>query len=152
DVPYFYFNPDNNSSNIPYIQSKTPIYFEEGETYLLSFDWQTFAVRAVDHVWIIATESETANNVSIVTGDTYLDGNNFRTYWGAEYNRVWIKFSPIRSMEGYVRIGTNLTNNEHGRRPFKIRLPYLTTTDNTRWLYHQLDQAQNLEEITRRVM
>ena len=152
ETPYFYFNPNETQANIPYIQSKTPIYFEEGETYLLSFDWQTYAVRAVDYVWIIATEAETANNLSIVTGDTYLDGNNFRTYWGAEYNRVWIKFSPIRSMEGYIRIGTNLTNNEHGRRPFKIRLPYLTTTDNTRWLYHQLDSTQNLEEITRRVM
>ena len=152
EIPYFYFNPNETQANIPYIQSKTPIYFEEGETYLLSFDWQTYAVRAVDYVWIIATEAETANNLHIVTGDTYLDGNNYRTYWGAEYNRVWIKFSPIRSMEGYIRIGTNLTNNEHGRRPFKIRLPYLTTTENTRWLYHQLDQAQNLEEITRRVM
>src|SRR5699024_2673564 len=72
--------------------------------------------------------------------------------FGSEYGRYFIEFSPFRKIRGYVRIGVNLNNNENGRRPFKIRLPYLTTTDNTRWLYHQLDATQNIEEITRRVM
>src|SRR5699024_9823369 len=39
----------------------------------------------------------------------------------------------------------------YGRRGFKFALPYLTTTKNTRWLYHQLDSVQNIEEITRRI-
>src|SRR5699024_11125058 len=130
--------------------------FEPGETYRLSFDWQTYAVRAVDTIYIIASPDDGGSNVNIgvttPTNNSRIDGTNLFTSFGSEYGRYFIEFSPFRKIRGYVRIGVNLNNNENGRRPFKIRLPYLTTTDNTRWLYHQLDHAQNLEEITRRVM
>ena len=151
DVNYFYFDPNSTSANIPWVQNNTPYYFVEGEEYYLSFDWQTYAVREVNYIWIIASEEETSNNLSISSVPSYIDGNNMRTFWGSEYRRVWIKFSPIRSMEGYIRIGTNLTNNDHGRRAFKIRLPYLTTTDRTQWLFHQLDNSQNMDEVINRV-
>ena len=155
DVPYYYFDPNATTSSFPYVQSTQEIVFEQGETYRLSFDWQTYAVRAVDYVYIIASPDDGGSNVNIgIPGDNsgHIDGTNLFTSWGSEYGRYYIEFSPHRTVRGFIRIGANLNNNEHGRRPFKIRLPYLTTTDNTRWLYHQLDQAQNLEEITRRVM
>src|SRR5699024_4035669 len=156
EVPYYYFDPDATTANFPYVQSTQEIVFEPGETYRLSFDWQTYAVRAVDTFYIIASPDDGGSNVNIgvttPTNNSRIDGTNLFTSFGSEYGRYFIEFSPFRKIRGYVRIGVNLNNNENGRRPFKIRLPYLTTTDNTRWLYHQLDQAQNLEEITRRVM
>lgn len=155
DVPYYYFDPNATTSSFPYVQSTQEIVFEQGEVYRLSFDWQTYAVRAVDYVYIIASPDDGGNNVNIgVTSvnNSRIDGTNLFTSWGSEYGRYYIEFSPFRTIRGFIRIGANLNNNEHGRRPFKIRLPYLTTTGNTRWLYHQLDATQNIEEITRRVM
>lgn len=155
EIPYYYFDPAGTTSSLPYVQSTQEIVFEQGEVYRLSFDWQTYAVRAVDYVYIIAAPEDGGSNVNIgipTDQGSRIDGTNLFTSWGSEYGRYYIEFSPFRTIRGFIRIGANLTNNENGRRHFKIRLPYLTTTDNTRWLYHQLDSTQNIEEITRRIM
>lgn len=155
DVPYYYFDPNATTSSLPYVQSTQEIVFEQGETYRLSFDWQTYAVRKVDYTYIIASPDDGGGNINIgipTEQGSRIDGTNLFTSFGSEYGRYYIEFSPFRTIRGFIRIGSNLNNNENGRRAFKVRLPYLTTTENTRWLYHQLDSAQNIEEITRRVM
>src|SRR5699024_9708515 len=65
--------------------------------------------------------------------------------------RAYVKFTPPRELFGVVRIGVNYNSLDVPPGQIDLRLPYLTETDRTQWLYHQLDNTQNLEEITRRI-
>ena len=147
EINYFEADP-NLSLNIRSVKSHQDLLFEEGQSYTLSFDVQTYAHRSIDYIWIIASDGSSNISLSNIAYEQTAKVIN----WGREYGRYWLKFTMQRTMTGQILIGADSRNNELGAQSFKIRLPYLTTTDNTRWLYHQLDQAQNLKEITRRVM
>src|SRR5699024_7719719 len=86
------------------------------------------------------------------TNNSGIDGANLFTSVGSEHGRYLLEFSPFRKIRGHVRTAVILDNNEKGKRQFKIRVPYLTTTVNTHMLYRQLDATQNMDEITRRVI
>lgn len=150
EVPYYQYD---KSPYQGYIEMTEEIQFESGRQYTLSFDAQTFGVKKMDYTFIIASPNDpVGTNVEIHRADVQDSGTNNNIFLYAQYRRYWIKFTPKRNILGTIRIGSNLVNNELGYSAFKIRLPYLTTTDNTRWLYHQLDSTQNFEEITRRIM
>ena len=147
---YFEFVPSRNTSNVPYIQSNQEVVFNAGETYTLSFDFQTFSVsREVDYIFIIASVDDGGSNMNIWHPNSIEDGTHLSTSYGEEFQRYWVRFKPARTIRGFVRLGVNMEGET--RRGFKLALPYLTQTDNTRWLYNQLDNTQNIEEITRRV-
>lgn len=150
EVPYYMYN---NNPYQGWVEFTEEIQFESGQQYTLSFDVQTLGVKKMDYTFIIASPNDdVGTNMQIHRADIQDSGTNNNIFLFSQYRRYWIKFTPDRDILGTVRIGSNLVNNERGYQPFKIRLPYLTTTDNTRWLYHQLDSSQNIEEITRRVM
>src|SRR5699024_6342882 len=151
NLKYFEYSPGQNSPGAPYIETTQEVIFEEGETYRLSFDFQTFAKREVDYIWLIATENEEGSNLSIWHPSNHDEGTHLFTHWGSEFGRYWLKFTMQRTMRAYVRIGANMNNGEYGKTMIKIANPYLTTTDNTRWLYHPEDSQQNIEEVIRRV-
>src|SRR5699024_9619141 len=153
NLNYFEFEPSRNNTMIPYIENTQEIVFEEGQTYRLSFEVQTYAVREIDYSWLIATENETEHgNRAIWHPNNHNEGTHLFTNWGSEFNRYWLEFTMPHTMRAYIRLAVNLNENGgYGRRGFKFALPYLTTTKNTRWLYHQLDSVQNIEEITRRI-
>src|SRR5699024_11941180 len=65
NLKYFEYSPGQNAPSAPYIETTQEIIFEKGETYRLSFDFQTFAKREVDYIWLIATENEEGSNLSI---------------------------------------------------------------------------------------
>src|SRR5699024_1345849 len=151
NLKYFEYSPGQNAPGAPYIETTQEVIFEEGETYRLSFDFQTFAKREVDYIWLIATENEEGSNLSIWHPSNHDAGTHLFTHWGSEFGRYWLKFTMQRTMRAYVRIGANMNNGEYGKTMIKIANPYLTTTDNTRWLYHPEDSQQNIEEVIRRV-
>lgn len=150
DVNYYRFNQNSTTATAPYVQINTPYQFKAGETYTLSWDFQSFGVTVFDYVWLIATVEDGGGNISIHPPNNH-DESDLTVTLGAEYRRYWIRFTPSRDIEAYVRIGANLNNNPLGRSSFKLRLPYLTTTDRSQWLYHQLDNSQNMEEVVSRV-
>src|SRR5699024_7511548 len=61
------------------------------------------------------------------------------------------RFNPPRDLFGNLRIGVNFDTMGISPSQIDLRLPYLTETDRTQWLYHQLDNTQSMEEITRRI-
>ena len=148
-VPYYEYNSNPFQGWLEFTEE---IQFEAGQQYTLSFDIQTLGVKKMDYTFIIASPDDGGANMPIHRADIQDSGTNNDIFLFSQYRRYWIKFTPDRNILGTIRIGANLVNNGQGYQPFKLRLPYLTTTDNTRWLYHQLDATQNIEEITRRVM
>src|SRR5699024_9919082 len=98
-----------------------------------------------------AMENEEGSHLSICQPSNHDEGTHLLTHWGSEFGRYWLKFTMQRTMRAYVRIGANMNNGEYGKTMIKIANPYLTTTDNTRWLYHPEDSQQNIEEVIRRV-
>lgn len=148
-IPYYEYDASPYQG---YVEMTDEIQFEQGVQYTLSFDVQTFGVKKFDYTFIIASpDDEVGTNVEIHREDVQDEGTNNNIYLFSQYRRYYIKFTPDRNILGTIRIGSNLANNVNGYSPFKLRLPYLTTTGNTTWLYHQLDNTQSLEEITRRI-
>ena len=154
EVPYYFYDASESTSVIPFVETTQEYRFEQGKHYRLSFDFQTYGHRSIDYIWIIAGEEETGKNVNI--GQThsqhYDGGDNLKAYWGSEYRRYYVDFSvKDRNFTGKIRVGVRANENELGPVDIKIRLPYLTEGYNTTWLYHQMDNTQNLEEVTKRL-
>ena len=149
-INYWHYNEfsDTDTSNMPYIQTSQSVEFTEGVRYRLSFDVQTYGMKIFDYMFIIADDG---SGNSGLAGSWMTDGNVHNIPLGSQWRRAWLEFIPTRSMTGFIRIGTRIVNNPHGRRSFKIRRPYLTESENIQWLYHLDDNMQNLEEITMRV-
>ncbi|WP_411842111.1 phage tail spike protein [Salinicoccus sp. HZC-1] len=149
DVPYYEYDATPYQGWIEFTEE---IQFEAGQQYTLSFDAQTLGVKKMDYTYIIASPDDAVGtNIPIHFEAIQDDGTNNNIFLYAQYRRYWIKFTPDRDILGMIRIGANLVNNERGYQPFKIRLPYLTTTGRTRWLFHQLDNSQNMSEVVSRV-
>lgn len=150
DVNYYNFDPNATTANAPYVISNEPYYFQQGESYTLSWDFQSYGVSVFDNIWLMATAEDGGGNISIYHSANH-DESDLTVFLGSEYRRYWIRFTPSRDIEANVRIGVNLANNPNGRSRFKLRLPYLTTTDRSQWLFHQLDNSQNMDEVINRV-
>src|SRR5699024_7323235 len=132
-----------------YVEVGQEMNFQQGIEYTLSFDVQAYRLSSMDYIRIQASpDDEVGGNYNIAANGT---GTHSQIKWGSQYQRFYVRFTPPRNILGKIRIGAYLTNQPLGSFPFKLRLPYLTEGKGTTWLYHQLDNTQNIEEITRRI-
>ena len=132
------------------LRSKQAILFEEGETYTLSFQVQTYGHRSMDYIWIIGDDP------NIFDGNYPLSSRADEQtadvmHWGSQYRTYYVTFTMQHDVYGVLQIGGDYRNNDLGAREYRIKKPYLTQSDNKQWLHNPEDSLQNLEEVTKRV-
>ena len=143
-IPFF---RNNLSSAVPYIGLLEEFSLDGDKEYTFSIDYRTNSVIALNYVTFISRDGTA--NVSLHS--LYREGNHNELVMDGGWRRAYFRFTPPRDLFGTLRIGVNF--NAMGKPPSQIdlRLPYLTETDRTQWLYHQLDNTQSMEEVTRRI-
>lgn len=143
-IPFF---RNNLSSAAPYIEMSEEFSLDGSKEYTFSVDYRTDSVPIINQINFISRDG-TPN--SSFHGLAY-EGNHNSLVMDGGWRRTYFRFNPPRDLFGTLRIGVNF--NTMGKPPSRIdlRLPYLTETGRTQWLYHQLDNTQSMEEVTRRI-
>ena len=132
-----------------YLNFLEPVTLESNKEYTLSFDFKSEFVPETDNIWLISNDGNP--NFNITHTDNRLETNIFNLETDGHWQRAYIKFKSPRKLRGTIRVGTHFTLSNTQTGTFDIRLVYLTDTGRTQWLFHQLDNTQSIDEITRRV-
>src|SRR5699024_1466276 len=124
------------------------ITLEAGKQYTLSFDYRTDKVPEMDVVRILGIDGAWYHIRDIENHD---ESNIYELVMDNAWHRAYIRFTPTENITGQLDIGTNYAAGNTTKGILHIRLPYLTTTGRTQWLFHPLDTTQNVEEVSRRL-
>src|SRR5699024_6211020 len=132
------------------LRSKQEMLFEEGETYTLSFQVQTWGHRSMDYIHILGRDPDVYDGNYTVH---YLPDEQTAdvVHWSGQFRTYYIKFTMRHSIYGVIQIGGDYRNNELGAREYRIKKPYLTQSDNKKCLHNPEDSLQNIDEVKRRV-
>src|SRR5699024_7165170 len=141
-----YYRLGLGSSNQPYIRYRQENTFEADEPYILSVDYRTEEVPELDLIMI------RVDGVGDITLDSLSEDNTiYELVTDGQWTRLIVRFTPIETITGQLFIGTDFLNSDTTRGVIDIRLPYLTSSNNTQWVYHPLDATQSIQEVTRRI-
>lgn len=143
-VPFF---RNNLSSAVPYIGLLEEFPLDSDREYTFSIDYRTNSVIALNYVTFISRDG--TSNVSLHSLSR--EGNHDELVMDGGWRRAYFRFTPPRDLFGTLRIGVNFNTMDRPPSQIDLRLPYLTETGRTQWLYHQLDNTQSMEEVTRRI-
>ena len=137
-----------SNSGFPYLRFLENITIEARKQYTLSFDYRTDKVPEMDVVRIRRIDGTLFNIRDI---ENYDEANIYELVMDNTWHRAYIRFTPTENITGQLDIGTDYVAGNTTRGSLHIRLPYLTTTGRTQWMFHPLDTTQNVEEVSRRL-
>src|SRR5699024_6683097 len=140
-----YYRLGLGSSNSPYIRYMQESTFEADEHYILSVDYRTEEVPELDFVTVRTSDGD------IYLNDLSEDNTVYEQVMDGQWTRLIVRFTPSETITGQIFIGTNFSSGDTTRGVIDIRLPYLTSSSNTQWVYHPLDATQSIQEVTRRI-
>src|SRR5699024_8441539 len=143
-IPFF---RNNLSSTAPYIALLEEFSLDGDKEYTFSIDYRTDSVPVINQINFISRDGTPNSSFHGLAHEG--DHNNLVMDGG--WRRAYFRFNPPRDLFGNLRIGVNFDTMGISPSQIDLRLPYLTETDRTQWLYHQLDNTQSMEEITRRI-
>lgn len=136
------------NAGFPYVRFLENITLEAGKQYTLSFDYRTDAVPEMD---VVRIRDVGGTWYHIKDIENYDEANIYELVMDNTWHRAYIRFTPNEDITGQLDIGTDYVAGDTTRGLLHIRLPYLTTTGRTQWLFHPLDTTQNVEEVSQRL-
>ena len=136
------------NAGFPYLRFLENITLEAGKQYTLSFDYRTDKVPEMDVVRIKRIDGTWYN---IKDASNHDETNVYELIMDNTWRRAFIRFTPTENITGQLDIGTDYVAGSTVKGILDIRLPYLTQTGRTQWLFHPLDTTQNVEEVSRRL-
>src|SRR5699024_10135256 len=141
-----YYSLGLGSSSQPYIRYRQENTFEADEYYILYEDYRIEEVADLDVIMIRVV------GVGIITLMCFIEDNIiYELVTDGKWTSFIVRFTPIETITGQLFIGTDFLNSDTTRCVIDIRLPYLTSSNNTQWVYHPLDATQSISEVTRRI-
>src|SRR5699024_4709422 len=135
----------NEGTNTASFMMTEPVYIEANKDYFLYIEYRSFSTPELDYL-TIATES---GFFALYDADKLTEGFTDLTTDGS-WRRAKIRINTNTAREGQIRIGTRW-NRGAGVVWIETRIPYLTDTNNDRWLPHPMDATQSIEQISRRI-
>src|SRR5699024_6651581 len=135
----------NEGTNTASFMMTEPVYIEANKDYFLYIEYRSFSTPELDYL-TIATES---GFFALYDADKLTEGFTDLTTDGS-WRRAKIRINTNTAREGQIRIGSRW-NRGAGGVWIETRRPYLTDTNNDRWLPHPMDATQSIEQISRRI-
>ena len=133
-----------SSWTAPRVRFEHEVRIEAGKKYIFAVEYRTDSVPELD--WFRIQREDGLTNLI-----PYSDGELLSIKTDGEWNRAITEFTFGETITGKFEIGTYYASGDGSREPLHIRLPYLTSSENTEWVYHPLDATQNISEVVRRV-
>lgn len=141
-----YFKLGTTTANQPGVIIEETVNLEADKLYTYVIEYRTSDVIDFDQLNIYLDDGTVIRLIPYM-----LDENLFNLVTDGNWNKVISKFRVPNNMSGRLLLGTDFLRGNLTKGVIDFRLPYMTASTNTEWIYHPRDNTQSIEEVTRRI-